>query len=91
MKKPAFISLLTSLVFLAATSSGISQQTKPKAANPDQAQYGKPFAGVPEGQNATIYQVNMRGFSQAGDFKAVTARLDSIKALGANVVYLMPR
>ncbi|TGE08814.1 hypothetical protein EU556_09560 [Hymenobacter fodinae] len=32
----------------------------------------------------------MRAFSQAGNLAGVTARLDSIKALGANVVYLMP-
>ncbi|MCR5889178.1 hypothetical protein LRS06_15680 [Hymenobacter sp. J193] len=53
-------------------------------------QYGTPFAAVPDRQDAVIYQVNMRAFSQAGNFAGVTARLDSIKALGANVVYLMP-
>ena len=94
MKRTAFAVLLTSLTLL-ASGNQVFGQTKPKAAAkapyPDPAQYGKPFAGVPEGQNATIYHVNMRGFSQDGDFKAVTARLDSIKALGANVVYLMPR
>ncbi len=61
-----------------------------QAATPDPAQYGKPFKGVPDAQNATIYQVNMRGFSKAGTFEAVLARLDSIKALGVDVVYLMP-
>lgn len=53
-------------------------------------QYGIPFAGVPAREDAVIYQVNMRAFSQRGNFAGVTARLDSIKALGANVVYLMP-
>ncbi|MEI7662668.1 MAG: alpha-amylase family glycosyl hydrolase [Bacteroidota bacterium] len=53
-------------------------------------QYGTPFAGVPDRQDACIYQVNMRAFSQQGNFAGVTARLDSIKALGINVVYLMP-
>ena len=47
-------------------------------------------AGVPNRQDATIYQVNIRAFSQAGNFAGVTARLDSIKALGVNVIYLMP-
>jgi glycosidase len=37
-----------------------------------------------------MYQVNMRSFSKNGDLKGVTARLDSIKALGINVIYLMP-
>ncbi len=57
---------------------------------PTPPQYGTPFAGVPPREDAVIYQVNMRAFSQAGNFAGVTARLDSIKAVGANVVYLMP-
>jgi cyclomaltodextrinase len=57
---------------------------------PDPTQYGTPFTGVPDPQDAVIYQVNMRAFSSAGNFAGVTARLDSIKNLGANVVYLMP-
>ena len=53
-------------------------------------QYGTPFTGVPNREDAVIYQVNMRAFSQGGNFAGVTARLDSIKAVGVNVVYLMP-
>src|SRR5436305_14793926 len=56
----------------------------------DPPQYGKPFRKVPDTRDVTIYQVNMRVFSKDGNFKGVLARLDSIKALGANVVYLMP-
>jgi len=59
----------------------------PTAANP---QYGTPFAGVPDRPDAAIYQVNIRAFSRAGNFAGIVARLDSIKALGVNVVYLMP-
>ncbi len=54
------------------------------------AQYGTPFAGVPNRQDASIYQVNIRAFSQGGNFGGVISRLDSIKALGVNVIYLMP-
>ncbi|MDB5233933.1 MAG: glycoside hydrolase family protein [Hymenobacter sp.] len=57
---------------------------------PTPPQYGTPFAGVPNREDAVIYQVNIRAFSQAGNFAGVTARLDSIKALGTNVMYLMP-
>ena len=89
MKKTAYFSVLLLLVLLAYINSS-NGQTPAKALGQDPPQYGKPFAAVPEGRNATIYQVNMRGFSKEGTFKAVTARLDSIKALGANVVYLMP-
>ncbi|MCB2409627.1 hypothetical protein LGH74_16670 [Hymenobacter sp. BT178] len=88
MKKTPFISLLALLLACAGPALG---QAAPKATLPkDPAQYGKPFAGVPQSQNATIYQVNMRGFSREGNFRGVLARLDSIKALGVNVVYLMP-
>ncbi|MDQ2792541.1 MAG: alpha-amylase family glycosyl hydrolase [Bacteroidota bacterium] len=59
-------------------------------APPTPPQYGTPFAGVPNREDAVIYQVNMRAFSQGGNFAGVTARLDSIKAVGTNVVYLMP-
>ena len=53
-------------------------------------QYGVPFNNVPDRQDVTIYQVNMRVFSKEGNFQGVIDRLDSIKALGANVIYLMP-
>jgi 1,4-alpha-glucan branching enzyme len=53
-------------------------------------QYGTPFANVPDRQDVTMYQVNIRAFSTQSGFKGITARLDSIKALGVNVLYLMP-
>ncbi|MBF9222648.1 alpha-amylase family glycosyl hydrolase [Hymenobacter ruricola] len=87
MKKPIFCALW--LAWLAFAAPCLGQMATSKAAK-DPAPYGRPFGGVPDGRDATIYQVNMRGFSKEGNFRAVTARLDSIKALGANVVYLMP-
>ena len=60
----------------------------PKPTTPPQ--YGTPFNAVPNREDAVMYQVNMRAFSQGGNFAGVTARLDSIKALGVNVLYLMP-
>ena len=62
----------------------------PVSTTPTPPQYGTPFAGVPNREDAVIYQVNMRAFSAGGNFAGVTARLDSIKNLGTNVVYLMP-
>jgi len=55
-----------------------------------QEEYSKPFDGIPDRRDVSIYQVNMRVFSKEGSFQGVTARLDSIRALGFNVVYLMP-
>lgn len=62
----------------------------PVVTTPPPPQYGTPFASVPNREDAVIYQVNMRAFSQGGNFAGVTARLDSIKAIGVNVLYLMP-
>ncbi len=57
---------------------------------PDPAEFAAPFTGVPSVQNMALYEVNMRAFSSEGTFKGVQARLDSIKALGINVLWLMP-
>ncbi|MEO6167475.1 MAG: alpha-amylase family glycosyl hydrolase, partial [Chitinophagales bacterium] len=62
----------------------------PHIADTTFVQYGIPFSGVPDREDAIIYQVNIRAFSTTGDFQGVIARLDSIKALGVNVIYLMP-
>ena len=53
-------------------------------------QYGTPFQNVPASQDATIYQVNIRAFSEEGTLQGVIDRLDYIESLGANVLYLMP-
>ncbi len=41
-------------------------------------------------KNAVMYQVNVRDFSPAGNFKGVTDNLARLKAMGITVVYLMP-
>lgn len=40
--------------------------------------------------NQTIYQVFVRQFSPTHDFNGVTAQLDRVKALGVDVLYLLP-
>lgn len=45
---------------------------------------------VPAATDVVLYQVNIRAFSESGDFKGVEQRLDHIKALGVNMIYLMP-
>ncbi len=85
-----------SLFFLlaACTKNGsISPYTPPPvvvAADSTPAQYGAPYAAVPAVKDVVIYQVNIRAFSATGNFAGVQARLDSIKALGTTVLYLMP-
>ena len=86
MKK--IISLSFATLFLCISAAVSFAQTSTTYFYPPQ--YGKPFRNVPDRRDVTMYQVNMRSFSKNGDLKGVTARLDSIKALGINVIYLMP-
>jgi glycosidase len=41
-------------------------------------------------RSAVVYEVFTRNFSPAGDFNGVTARLDELKDLGVDIVWLMP-
>ncbi len=45
---------------------------------------------LPEVQDVVMYQVNPRVFASAHSFNAVTDQLDSIAALGVNVLWFMP-
>ncbi len=41
-------------------------------------------------RDGVIYEVFPRNFSAEGNFNGVTARLDTLKAMGVNIVWLMP-
>ena len=45
---------------------------------------------VVEAKDVVMYQVNPRVFAPQNSLKAVTARIDSIKDLGVNVIWIMP-
>jgi glycosidase len=64
--------------------------TKPADNYKDPAAYGAPFASVPDTKDIIMYEVNIRSFSSTSNFKGIEARLDSIKALGINTIWLMP-
>ena len=53
-------------------------------------QYGIPFGGVAQPEDAALYEVNPLVFSTSRNLQGILPRLDSIKALGVNVVWLMP-
>jgi len=88
MKKITALMLFAFAVF--QLQNAAAQVTDPILTAPDVPQYGHPFTGVPDRRDVSIYQVNIRSFSNTRDFKGVIERLDSIKALGVNVLYLMP-
>jgi glycosidase len=56
----------------------------------DVNQYGTPFADIPAISDIVMYEINERAFSVTGDFQGIISRLDSIKDLGINVIWLMP-
>jgi cyclomaltodextrinase len=41
-------------------------------------------------RRAVMYEIYPRNFSAAGDFKSITARLDELKDLGVDMLWLMP-
>jgi cyclomaltodextrinase len=41
-------------------------------------------------RSAVVYEIFPRNFSQEGDLNAITARLDELKDLGVNILWLMP-
>ena len=88
-----YLLILLSLFLFSCSKANLTSKlrgTAPVTAISTPEQYGIPFSQVPDRQDAIIYQINMRTFSQQGNFQGVIGRLDSIKALGANVIYLMP-
>jgi glycosidase len=69
--------------------SGGGTKTDTTTAYKDPAQYGTPYANIPATKDMVMYEVNMQTYTPA-NFQGVQARLDSIKALGINVIWLMP-
>ncbi len=86
--KNLFLNILFTLCSLTAFTSCDSDNDTKVA--PLYEQYGTPFTNMPQPKDAIIYQVNLRAFSNAGTLNGVKERLNHIKSLGANVIYLMP-
>jgi glycosidase len=69
-------------------SCGDDPITPPPATGPQQ--YGVPLVSVPSTEQATIYEVNLRAQSSEGNLQGVISKLQHIKDLGTNVIWLMP-
>jgi len=76
-------SLLLILVFLA--SCAIGQQQPSRDVSRETARSSQEWV-----RDAVIYQIWQRAYSQKGDFNSITADLDRLKAMGVNVLWLMP-
>lgn len=86
------------IYFLLITFYCLSLTSCKKDDNPDVTpvvpsgyqQYGTPFGSVPAIEDIVMYEVNLRAFSSTGNLKGVTNKLDHLKSLGVNVIWLMP-
>ena len=77
--------LLIILFFLTYTSA-MSQQTDSRY----QPQKYVELTNPDWVKNATIYELNIRQFSQEGTFKAIEKQLPRLKKMGINIIWLMP-
>ncbi|NUM70984.1 MAG: alpha-glucosidase C-terminal domain-containing protein [Ignavibacteriaceae bacterium] len=78
------------LLFISGCKSGENNPVESTGNENVFIQYGTPFQAVPETKDIVMYEINQRAFSASGDFRGIINRLDSIKALGINVIWLMP-
>jgi alpha-amylase len=85
--------MLLYLLLLSGTACS-KDEVEPSTPTPDPdpvpQQYDVPFANVPDTRDITMYEVNIQAFSQSGDLAGVKGRLSELKALGVNVIWLMP-
>jgi cyclomaltodextrinase len=86
MKSRLFVALACCIF---AASPGTGNQSYAQTADPNiaslEARHSPDWL-----KSGTVYQVFVRSFSPAGDLNGVTARLDDLKKLGVNIVWLMP-
>jgi glycosidase len=91
MKKIFLMLSLFCVLFFNCKKEIINQPVVvPPVVAPELVQFGTPFGNIPATKDLAMYEVNMRAFSAEGTFKGVEARLDSLKALKINVLWLMP-
>lgn len=75
---------------LCMSGCGDGLQDPPKIDTPKDELTVQPLAEVPPLEERVVYEVNLRAFSSQGTFAGVAVRLDEIKSLGVNVLWLMP-
>lgn len=94
MQMSIFMNVLKRFYFVAllAFACGAKEQEPiPVVPGPEEpVQYGVPFAAVPDPDKSVIYEVNIRAFSEAGNFQGVIDKLDYLQSLGINTIWLMP-
>jgi glycosidase len=82
-KTKGFLLLVVFLVALC--SSRIGAQQPPPDFSKESARSSRDWV-----RDGVIYEIYPRAFSAQGNFYGITARLDDLKALGVNILWLMP-
>jgi glycosidase len=78
--------LLCSTLLLTSLSLGaFAQQAQPRDFSKETARASAAWV-----RDGVIYEIFPRAFSAGGNFNGVTARLDELKTLGVNILWLMP-
>src|ERR1700748_3504394 len=72
------------------TTTTTPPTTTPPTTTTDPPAFGTPYASVPATKDIVMYEMNLRSMSSTYNFVGAMARLDSIKALGVNVIWIMP-
>lgn len=83
----------TTVALLLLTVLSCNTTTKKEADTNDSRYKPKNYVELkhPEwSKNATIYEVNVRQFTPEGTFKAFEAHLPRLKAMGVDIIWLMP-
>lgn len=73
-----------------ASATDNVQVTVLTAADVDPPAYGTPYNNISATEDMVMYEINERAFSASGNLQGIIDRLDSIKALGVNTIWLMP-
>lgn len=90
MMQRILITLCFAMFIISCKKKELIETPLPDPVDENTIIYGAPFLNVPATEDIVMYEVNERAFSTNGDFHGIINRLDSIKAVGANVIWLMP-
>lgn len=77
--------VLLAALLIASCSQGISAQQASRDISKEQARPSRDWV-----RNGVVYEIYPRAFSPQGNFNGITARLDDLKDLGVNILWLMP-